>query len=88
MIVMGKFTRHIWVKSNFDLQVAKSAFQTKKDPMDACVFYLAMKKKNVLWGLFRYYLKYQTGQNKLSPMSVFLHSCCRCCFLENIENCC
>ena len=75
-------------KSDFDLQVAKSAFQTKKDPMDACVFYLAMKKKNVLWGLFRYCLKYETGQNKLSPMSVFLHSCC--CFLEKIENsnCC
>lgn len=35
-------------------KLAKDAFQRNKDPMDAALFYLAMKKKNVLWGLFRY----------------------------------
>ena len=34
-------------------QVAKAAYQKNKDPLDAAIFYLAMKKKNVLWGLFR-----------------------------------
>ena len=34
-------------------KVAKTAFQAKKDPLDAALFYLAMKKKNLLWGLFR-----------------------------------
>ena len=43
-------------KMNFVVcvQVAKSAFQRNKDPMDAAIFYLAMKKKNVLWGLYRF----------------------------------
>ncbi|XP_076465247.1 dmX-like protein 2 isoform X2 [Babylonia areolata] len=34
-------------------RVAKCAFQRRKDPMDAAIFYLSMRKKNVLWGLFR-----------------------------------
>lgn len=34
-------------------KVAKTAFLAKKDPLDAALFYLAMKKKAVLWGLFR-----------------------------------
>ena len=34
-------------------QVAKAAFQIDKNPLDAAVFYLAMKKKTVVWGLFR-----------------------------------
>ncbi|ELU10253.1 hypothetical protein CAPTEDRAFT_201231 [Capitella teleta] len=34
-------------------KVAKAAFQAKQDPLDAAIFYMAMKKKNVLWGLFR-----------------------------------
>jgi RAVE protein 1 C terminal len=36
------------------MQLAKAAFQTSKDPLDAALFYLAMKKKNLLWGLFRF----------------------------------
>ena len=28
-------------------------FQEKTDPLDAAVFYLAMKKKSLVWGLFR-----------------------------------
>ncbi|KAG8181368.1 hypothetical protein JTE90_008839 [Oedothorax gibbosus] len=47
-----------WVRSNTVLRrlmekVAKAAFQTKNDPMDAALYYLAMKKKTLLWGLFR-----------------------------------
>ncbi|XP_069136751.1 dmX-like protein 2 [Argopecten irradians] len=34
-------------------KIAKAAFQRRKDPMDSAIFYLAMKKKNVLWGLYR-----------------------------------
>lgn len=34
-------------------KVAKAAFQADKDPMDAAIYYLAMKKKTVLWGLYR-----------------------------------
>lgn len=35
-------------------QLGKAAFQRHNDPLDAALFYLAMKKKAVLWGLFRY----------------------------------
>ena len=35
-------------------KTAKFAFQRNKDPMESAIFYLAMRKKNVLWGLFRY----------------------------------
>ena len=38
------------------IQVGKAAFQRNNDPLDAALFYLAMKKKAVLWGLFRYRL--------------------------------
>lgn len=34
-------------------QVAKAAFQRNNDPLDAAIFYLAMKKKAVVWGLYR-----------------------------------
>lgn len=37
----------------FYLQVAKAAFYRKNDPLDAAIFYLAMKKKAVIWGLYR-----------------------------------
>ena len=33
--------------------MAKNAFQAKSDPLDAALFYLAMRKKGVLWGLFK-----------------------------------
>ncbi|GAB6032390.1 hypothetical protein CHUAL_011029 [Chamberlinius hualienensis] len=47
-----------WLSSNAILKrciekVAKAAFQQKNNPMDATLFYLALKKKNILWGLFR-----------------------------------
>lgn len=34
-------------------QIAKAAYQTNQDPLDAAIFYLAMKKKSLVWGLFR-----------------------------------
>lgn len=34
-------------------KVAKASFQRSNDPLDAALFYLAMKKKAVVWGLFR-----------------------------------
>ncbi|XP_072134293.1 dmX-like protein 2 isoform X2 [Mobula birostris] len=34
-------------------KVAKAAFQRNNDALDAALFYLAIKKKAVLWGLFR-----------------------------------
>ncbi|CAH0558785.1 unnamed protein product [Brassicogethes aeneus] len=33
--------------------LAKAAYQAKQDPMDAALYYLAMNKKNLLWGLYR-----------------------------------
>ncbi|KAB7507520.1 DmX-like protein 1, partial [Armadillidium nasatum] len=34
-------------------QVAKAAFLVKNDPLDAAIYYLAMQKKSLVWGLFR-----------------------------------
>ncbi|XP_069481661.1 dmX-like protein 1 isoform X2 [Ambystoma mexicanum] len=47
-----------WVRNTHSLRrciekVAKAAFQRNNDPLDAAIFYLAMKKKAVVWGLFR-----------------------------------
>ncbi|KAK3717892.1 hypothetical protein QZH41_014895, partial [Actinostola sp. cb2023] len=47
-----------WVRSNDTLRrliekVAKAHFGLKQDPLDCALFYLSMKKKNVICGLFR-----------------------------------
>ncbi|XP_037658149.1 dmX-like protein 1 isoform X4 [Choloepus didactylus] len=47
-----------WVRNTRILRkciekVAKAAFYRKNDPLDAAIFYLAMKKKAVIWGLYR-----------------------------------
>ncbi|XP_076387678.1 rabconnectin-3 alpha isoform X3 [Megachile rotundata] len=47
-----------WIRSNTVLKrcvekIAKAAYQQKQDPLDAALYYLAMKKKNLVWGLFR-----------------------------------
>ena len=47
-----------WITNNGTLKrliekVAKAAFQKSQDPLDAAVFYLAMKKKSLVWGLYR-----------------------------------
>ncbi|XP_029426818.1 dmX-like protein 1 isoform X2 [Rhinatrema bivittatum] len=47
-----------WVRNIHSLRkciekVAKAAFQRNNDPLDAAIFYLAMRKKAVVWGLYR-----------------------------------
>ena len=47
-----------WVRSNVTLRrlvenLAKAAFQKNQEPLDAALFYLAMKKKSLVWGLYR-----------------------------------
>ncbi|XP_077146958.1 dmX-like protein 1 isoform X1 [Ranitomeya variabilis] len=47
-----------WVRNTNSLRrciekIAKAAFQRNNDPLDAAIFYLAMKKKAVIWGLYR-----------------------------------
>ncbi|XP_062273548.1 dmX-like protein 1 isoform X3 [Scomber scombrus] len=47
-----------WLRSTNKLRrciekVAKSSFQRNNDPLDAAIFYLALKKKAVVWGLYR-----------------------------------
>ncbi|KAM9253350.1 dmX-like protein 1 isoform 1-T1 [Dugong dugon] len=47
-----------WVRNTRNLRrciekVAKASFYRKNDPLDAAIFYLAMKKKAVIWGLYR-----------------------------------
>ena len=44
-----------WVRNNNLLRkliekVAKASFQATQDPLDAAIFYLAMKKKSLVWG--------------------------------------
>ncbi|TKC34994.1 hypothetical protein EI555_020201, partial [Monodon monoceros] len=41
------------IELNSFTKVAKAAFYKKNDPLDAAIFYLAMKKKAVIWGLYR-----------------------------------
>ncbi|KAM6930538.1 LOW QUALITY PROTEIN: dmX-like protein 1 [Xenentodon cancila] len=47
-----------WLRSTDKLRrciekVAKASFQRNNDPLDAAIFYLALKKKAVVWGLYR-----------------------------------
>uniref|UniRef100_A0A672R5A9 DmX-like protein 2 n=1 Tax=Sinocyclocheilus grahami TaxID=75366 RepID=A0A672R5A9_SINGR len=49
----GWWVRNINTLRRMVEKVAKAAFQRHNDPLDAALFYLAMKKKAVLWGLFR-----------------------------------
>ncbi|XP_026177170.1 dmX-like protein 1 isoform X2 [Mastacembelus armatus] len=47
-----------WLRSTDKLRrciekVAKACFQRTNDPLDAAIFYLALKKKAVVWGLYR-----------------------------------
>lgn len=38
---------------NVFCQVARASLQRNNDPLDAAIFYLALKKKAVVWGLYR-----------------------------------
>uniref|UniRef100_A0A8C9ZV57 Dmx like 1 n=1 Tax=Sander lucioperca TaxID=283035 RepID=A0A8C9ZV57_SANLU len=47
-----------WLRSTNKLRrciekVAKTSLQRNNDPLDAAIFYLALKKKAVVWGLYR-----------------------------------
>lgn len=47
-----------WLRSNAALRrcmekLAKAAYQSRGDPLDAAIYYMAMKKKTIVWGLFR-----------------------------------
>ncbi|KAH7643602.1 dmx-like protein [Dermatophagoides farinae] len=47
-----------WIRNNSLLKkvierLAKTAFKQKNDPLDASLYYLAMRKKNLVWGLYR-----------------------------------
>ncbi|GAB0086325.1 dmX-like protein 2 [Sergentomyia squamirostris] len=47
-----------WLRNNTTLRqcvekLAKAAYQANQDPLDAALYYIAMKKKSVVWGLFR-----------------------------------
>lgn len=47
-----------WLRNNTLLRqcvekLAKSSYQAKQDPMDAALYYIAMKKKSLVWGLYR-----------------------------------
>ncbi|XP_029431337.1 dmX-like protein 2 isoform X2 [Rhinatrema bivittatum] len=50
---IGWWVRNINTLRRCIEKVAKASFQRNNDPLDAALFYLAMKKKAVLWGLFR-----------------------------------
>ncbi|XP_038625852.1 dmX-like protein 1 isoform X1 [Tachyglossus aculeatus] len=50
---VGWWVRNISVLRRCIEKVAKAAFYRKNDPLDAAIFYLAMKKKAVIWGLYR-----------------------------------
>ncbi|XP_001850447.2 dmX-like protein 2 isoform X2 [Culex quinquefasciatus] len=47
-----------WLRNNNLLRqcierLAKASFQANQDPLDAALYYMAMKKKSVVWGLYR-----------------------------------
>lgn len=50
---VGWWLRNQTLLKNCVEKLAKAAFQAKQDPLDAAIYYIAMKKKSVVWGLFR-----------------------------------
>lgn len=50
---VGLWLRNQNLLKNCVEKLAKAAFQAKQDPLDAALYYIAMKKKSVVWGLFR-----------------------------------
>ncbi|KAM7015037.1 dmX-like protein 2 isoform 7-T7 [Tautogolabrus adspersus] len=50
---VGWWIRNINTLRKIVEKIGKAAFQRHNDPLDAALFFLAMKKKAVLWGLFR-----------------------------------
>lgn len=50
---VGYWLRNINIIRQCAEKLAKCAYQRKQDPLDAAIYYLAMKKKSIVWGLFR-----------------------------------
>lgn len=50
---VGYWLRNINVLRQCVEKLAKCAYQLKQDPLDAAIYYLAMKKKSIVWGLYR-----------------------------------
>uniref|UniRef100_A0A0N5A0I1 WD_REPEATS_REGION domain-containing protein n=1 Tax=Parastrongyloides trichosuri TaxID=131310 RepID=A0A0N5A0I1_PARTI len=62
-----------WVKNPANLKIcfeklAQQAYQKKNDPMDASLYYLALRKRNVISGLFR-------NRNEVSKAVFFSTEC-------------
>ncbi|XP_063931709.1 dmX-like protein 2 isoform X3 [Zophobas morio] len=50
---VGWWIRNLGMLKQAVQVLAKAAYQVKQDPMDAALYYLAMNKKSLLWGLYR-----------------------------------
>lgn len=50
---MGWWLRNTTLLRQCVEKLAKSAYQANQDPMDAAIYYIAMKKKSLVWGLYR-----------------------------------
>ncbi|KAL5274949.1 DMXL1 family protein [Megaselia abdita] len=50
---VGYWLRNTTILKTCVEKLAKSAYQMNQNPLDAAIFYLAMKKKSLVWGLFR-----------------------------------
>lgn len=48
-------------------KLARASYMQKQDPMDAALYYLAMKKRMLLWGLFR-----SNRDDKMTAVGSFL----------------
>ncbi|XP_063708500.1 dmX-like protein 2 isoform X2 [Culicoides brevitarsis] len=50
---VGYWLRNITILRQCFERLAKAAYQSKQDPLDAALYYFAMKKKSVVYGLFK-----------------------------------
>uniref|UniRef100_A0A336LP03 CSON007414 protein n=1 Tax=Culicoides sonorensis TaxID=179676 RepID=A0A336LP03_CULSO len=50
---IGYWLRNITILRQCFERLAKAAYQAKQDPLDAAIYYFAMKKKSVVYGLFK-----------------------------------
>uniref|UniRef100_A0A6B2EFJ9 Putative rabconnectin n=1 Tax=Phlebotomus kandelakii TaxID=1109342 RepID=A0A6B2EFJ9_9DIPT len=50
---VGWWLRNTTILKQCVEKLAKAAYQANQDPLDAALYYVAMKKKSVVWGLFR-----------------------------------
>lgn len=50
---VGYWLRNINMIRQCAEKLAKCAYQRNQEPLDAAIYYLAMKKKSIVWGLFR-----------------------------------